>query len=526
MNDLHPFLAHLMQQGLWAPPQRVNGHEPALPAAHLDVPAGVVGPRYAAAALADECREVAATAEGSRNHRLNVAAYKLGGYIALGWIAEVDVVMALRDAALAAGLLPGEINVTINSGLQAGQHDPRQVELRGELPDTTLAPATVPAVPAAASVAGGNGNADQAELAAAAHTEYHQRCVAEEVRKLLVRRDARRLVDAADRPARTTPEIATMEDLLSRPPQPVRWRIHDWLPVDGRVLLAAQYKAGKTTLTGNLARCLVDGTPWMGRHEVDPVNHVVILDLEMGERQLTEWLRDQRIAHPERITVVALRGKAAHFDILDPATRADWAAHLREHGAQYLILDCLRPVLDMLGLDEHRDAGRFLVAFDALLTEADITEATVVHHMGHTGERSRGDSRIRDWPDVEWRIVRQDDEPTSPRYIAAFGRDVDIHETQLSFDPVTRHLTLAGGSRRDAAARSALFDVIGVLIAAGHPLSGRQVESELAESEHTQKAVRDALKLGARQGTLVATNGPRRAILYSHRPSISGGEPA
>ena len=52
-------------------------------------------------------------------------------------------------------------------------------------------------------------------------------------------------------------------------------------------------------------------------------------------------------------------------------------------------------MLDALGLDEHRDAGRFLTAFDALLVEAGIRDAFVVTHMGHTNERARGDSRLR-----------------------------------------------------------------------------------------------------------------------------------
>jgi hypothetical protein len=65
-----------------------------------------------------------------------------------------------------------------------------------------------------------------------------------------------------------------------------------------------------------------------------------------------------------------------------------------------------------LGLDEHREAGRFLVALDTLLADAGIPDAAVIHHMGHVTERSRGDSRIRDWP--EWRLVREDDEPSSP----------------------------------------------------------------------------------------------------------------
>jgi hypothetical protein len=58
----------------------------------------------------------------------------------------------------------------------------------------------------------------------------------------------------------------------------------------------------------------------------------------------------------------------------------------------------------------------------------------VVHHMGHAAERSRGDSRLLDWPDALWKIVRdKDDEddtgmddPQGSRYFSAYGRDVDV----------------------------------------------------------------------------------------------------
>lgn len=119
------------------------------------------------------------------------------------------------------------------------------------------------------------------------------------------------------------------------------------------------------------------------------------------------------------------------------------------------MLDCLRPVLDVLGLDENRDAGKFLVAYDALLDEAGIGDSLLVQHMGHANERARGDSRLQDWPDAIWRIVRETDEPGSPRYLSAYGRDVEVTEGRLSFNQSTRRMTYAAGSRTDAKVEAA-----------------------------------------------------------------------
>ena len=313
------------------------------------------------------------------------------------------------------------------------------------------------------------------------------------------------------------PELLTLRDRLARPRTPTRWRIDGWQPAGSRVVLAAQFKAGKTTLVGNLVRSLVDGDDWLDKHEVTQVSGTVaVLDFEMGADQLDDWLRDQRIHNDDRVLVDpdARAGRRVR-----PPRRAqvlaEWAKLLRDRDTGYLALDCLRPILDALGLDEHRDAGRFFVALDQLLTDAGIADALVVHHMGHFGERSRGDSRIRDWPDVEWRLVRQDDEPGSARYISAYGRDVDVVESELLYDPTSRHLTIVGGSRRDAAIRAALRDVTAVLAKSGEPMNGRAIELALEGSEHPRAAIRRALALGIRIDTIRVQPGPRRSTLHS-----------
>ena len=245
---------------------------------------------------------------------------------------------------------------------------------------------------------------------------------------------------------------------------------------------------------------------------------LVHLDFEMGAHQLDDWFADQKIRNDDRIVVIPLRGAASAFDILDPKLRAQWAGKLAQLDYQYLIVDCLRPVLDALGLDEHREAGRFLTALDAFMAEAGIPESTVVQHMGHVGERSRGDSRLRDWPDVEWRLVREDDTASAPRYLSAYGRDVEAAESLLSFDPATRRLSLAGGTRKDAKARAALVDVLD-LLAKAPGLSGRQIEEQLMEStHHVRNAIRAAVKAGIRDRSIDTARGDRRSTRHFCAP--------
>lgn len=333
------------------------------------------------------------------------------------------------------------------------------------------------------------------------------------------RREARRTLDAETRGAIRPPALISLRDWLAEPDSPTVYRVEDWQPADSRVMFSAPFKGGKTTARDNLVRCLADGGPWLGRYTVRPVTDgtIVALDTEMSRGQLRGWLREQRIRHDDHVIVEPLRGAAATLDLLDDDVRGRWVQWLRDRQARYLILDCLRPVLDALGLDEHHDAGRFLVAFDRLLADAGIAEALIIHHMGHAGERARGDSRLRDWPDVEWRIVRQDEDPASPRYIMAYGRDVDVPESLLVYDHTTRRLTIAGGSRHDATGRQVLGEILAMLEAAREPCSGRAIEAKAKEAGSllTRQQIRAGLSYGIRTGAILAEpGGPRGAILH------------
>jgi hypothetical protein len=332
---------------------------------------------------------------------------------------------------------------------------------------------------------------------------------------LRVNREANRRLDDEERPEVILPPIKSLPALLAEPDTVTRYLLADVAPVDSRIILSAQYKAGKTTVVGNLIRSLVDGDPFLGRFPVNTTARVVLVDDELSENMLRRWLREQGIAATTGVAdVVSLRGRVSTFDLLDDRCRQLWATRLADVGCEYLVLDCLRAVLDALGLDENRDAGRFLSAFDALLADAGITDTLLVHHMGHGNERARGDSRLQDWPDAIWRVVRENDDPASSRYFTAFGRDVAVPEGRLGYDPATRRLTYAPGSRTDAKTEAALRAVVELLAGErGEGLSGAAVERATA-GDFPQRVVRAALKRGAESGLLSVSRGPSNATLH------------
>jgi len=266
------------------------------------------------------------------------------------------------------------------------------------------------------------------------------------------RRNAREVLEAEDSDAFELPKMVTLMDLLAEPDEEAPFRISGLLPVNGRVIMAAEMKAGKTTAVGNLVRCLVDGDKFLDRYEVEPVmGQVVIIDTEMSRVQLRRWLRDQNVRGPDHVTVLPMRGQLDQFRITNPGIRARWAAELKNLGAEVIILDPLNPVLNACQADENNNSevGKVLDALDALLVESGAKELILTHHMGHNGERSRGASKLRGWPDAEWKIVGEKDKDGEPaenarRFFKAFGRDVDVPESLLSYNPMTRRLSIAG----------------------------------------------------------------------------------
>jgi hypothetical protein len=337
--------------------------------------------------------------------------------------------------------------------------------------------------------------------------------IQDRLHRLRIQHEAKQRLDQELWPDIALPPVKSLAELLAEPDAPTEYRIDKLALAGARIMLSAQYKAGKTTIVGNLIRSLADAEPFLGRFDVKiPAKRIVLIDDELDEKTLRRWLREQGIANTGAVAdVVSLRGRLAAFNLLDERCRDQWIRRLSDLGCDYLILDCLRPVLDALGLDENRDAGKFLVPFDTMLTSGGVGDACVVQHMGHTGERSRGDSRLQDWPDAIWRLVRESEEPDSARFFSAFGRDVNVAEGRLSF--ADRRLIYSDGNRADAKLHTALIAVIECLVGADEPLSGSGIEDALG-GDHTRAAIRTARATGIARGLIVAQPGRKNATLH------------
>ncbi len=159
---------------VWCKPERVydladfapyEAQAKARRQAHLGGPpgkgAGIGGDfaRYGEKALNDELAELAQTPEGSRNARLNQAAFALGQLVGAGVLSRERVEAALSDTAAGIGLEEAESRATIRSGLDSGEQNPRP------LPERTATGGKAPrqGKPSASPEKGGQGAGDEAE---------------------------------------------------------------------------------------------------------------------------------------------------------------------------------------------------------------------------------------------------------------------------------------------------------------------------------------------------------------------------
>lgn len=354
----------------------------------------------------------------------------------------------------------------------------------------------------------------RAVLAAAARLYQRDYDVKQELHKLRTRQAARDLLDA-EQHAKAWREPADHGDLaaeLALPEEPEAWRLRGLLGLGHNAILVAGRKAGKTTMVNNLVRAYVDGEPFLDQFEVTPTDAAVaVFNYEVDQRQYRRWLRDAGIKNVGRVHVLHLRGRS--LPLTHPRIR-DWVTGwLRARNIGLWILDPYsRAYVGSVdnGSDESQ-VGAFVDNLDVIKAESGVGELVMPVHTpkarAEAGEENAiGSQRLEAWADGLWYLTR--DLVTGLRFLRAEGRDVDVAEQQLTFDPTTRALTL-GGSSRATARQDADLEAL-VAYVAEHPgCTGRDIEGALGwGADRRGRAVARA------QGRVQVDKGKNRAHLH------------
>ncbi len=322
--------------------------------------------------------------------------------------------------------------------------------------------------------------ADEAVEAALAFN----RAVADETRVLRIRKAAQDRFRAEQEPEQPPFDAGTLVELLGRPADPPM-RAEGLIPSDAGTLVVAQRKTGKTTLELNYARSLLTGEDFLGRFPVRPITGTVaLLNYEVSGNMIARWADDVGVPR-ERLYVVNLRGR--RNPLTHPGDRQRLAEDLRARDTHALVVDPFGRAYGGESQNDSGEVGAFLGDLDVFArAEVGASDLMLSAHAGWNGERTRGASALEDWADVIITLTRDPDDETV-RFLRAIGRDVEVEEDRLDFDPATRLLSMSGaGSRRKTkgdrkSTELAVFVVRAARLSPGS--SGRQIEASIKEMD-------------------------------------------
>ncbi|WP_068154405.1 AAA family ATPase [Rhodococcus phenolicus] len=282
--------------------------------------------------------------------------------------------------------------------------------------------------------------------------EYRRRVQAE-LGKLRARRDAQEILRREEEGEAPPFDDGLLEDILARPPEPP-YRIQGLVPSDAGTVIVAQRKAGKTTLMLNLARCLLTGEDFLGRFPVVPLEgRLGFLNYEVTGPQLARWADEVGIDR-RRLYMANLRGRRNPLG--HTKDRAELVRRMKAHGVEAVIVDPFGRAYTGTSQNDAGEVQAFLTNLDMFVrAEVGARDLFLTVHAGWNGERTRGSSAIEDWGDA---LVFLTKDVMDRRYLRAEGRDVELDEDALDYDPAARRLTLSGAGNRKAAAKRVKAD--------------------------------------------------------------------
>lgn len=350
--------------------------------------------------------------------------------------------------------------------------------------------------------------------------DTHDRLVREELGRLRVRRDAQRALKLEDGTGEAAQgfDAGTLADVLARPAEPPM-RVEGLMPSSGSTLLTAQRKTGKTTCALNLGRCLLTGEDFLDRFPVVPATgSVAVLNFEVSAGMLARWADDVGVPD-DRLLLVNLRGR--RNPLTHPEDRAALAEWLRAREVEVVMVDPFGRAYSGTSQNDAGEVGSWLVGLDQFVrSEVGATDLVLTAHAGWNGDRTRGSSALEDWADSIITLTRDAEDEDSPTYLRAIGRDVDLDEDALTFDPSTRRLSLAGtGSRRQSRHARKLDALMAEVVAVVQASPGANVaqirEGLTAQGSNARRSdVSAAAAELVTRGIMHTAPGPRNSTLH------------
>lgn len=261
--------------------------------------------------------------------------------------------------------------------------------------------------------------------------------------------------------------MSLADQLAQELPEP-RWVYKD-LMLEGKGMVNAAKKAGKTTLLMNAVQALLLGEKFLGRFEsdVDGDERIAYLNLELSGSLFTAEFA--KMSLPDHATKrVEIYHAMEHGQINFRNDRmVDWLiTWLTDSGIKHLFIDPLSSlyVASDWGKDPNDAFNKWWLILEDIHRKANLRMTMIAHHTGlseDSANRGRGAAALGDKPDVNmsyrYQVGIGDNHTDKPkdkkRYLSAYGRGgVDVTDFEIIFNGDTNLLrpTGSGSTRKNA----------------------------------------------------------------------------
>lgn len=306
--------------------------------------------------------------------------------------------------------------------------------------------------------------------------DERERRVRRQLQDLEVRAEARRRLEAG---AWTAPPLGltyTLAEARGQVREVRKFYIESVFVERHTVTLAGKAKAGKTTMTGNVIRSLVDRVPLLGSLESEGMlagGRVGAWNCEMDSQDYDEYLLAMGITARGMESVAMAHLQGYSINLLSD-TGAEWTVEwLRRAEVEVWIPDPWSKICSWSGVSENdnTDTKRLQTRIDEIKREAGVKSMFIATHPPRAADgsdgtfaRTRGAAANDEWPDALWSYSRDGDQ----RYLMVEGRNrVGLSEVALEFDPRTNLLSGKVGTRREVRRDEKSGEVLAIITEAG-----------------------------------------------------------
>jgi hypothetical protein len=323
--------------------------------------------------------------------------------------------------------------------------------------------------------------------------------VAERVSKALIEEQVERAVKAIEHNSEGgLPGSWSLDDFLQREFEETGFIVDRLMKYGTNVHMVAAAKTGKTNVGINLVKSLADGGKFLGVFETTPIRgRICLMDFELDERQAQDWLRRIGIKNAAKVEIYPLRGMPNPFRSAESMRELEEV--LKALDIEFLILDPFSSIYSG-DANSNSEVKAFLKEIDAFKVRSGVQHLVIAVHAGRNQGQTRGASTLDDHPDALWYLQKSEDK----RYFKAVGRDIDVPESEIMFDPTTGEITFLEFSRKADPLRAMMVKILRY-VQANPGCTATALESGVRGGNTYKTQARKAL---VESGTLIEVLGP------------------